>query len=173
MSGTAAFSDAVMDAGTVFWNGPCGQQVVLLEDESEILSAKIDLLIRRQEMGAFAKELDLALAGIEQAGDDAQQGGFAATAGADDECQFAIPCLKIDTAQRFHARAVASKPLAECARRYGDGAKVVHSSTSKDLGRLQHHDPADTQQTGNDDDEKDAGAGENDVLPHQHEATRG
>src|SRR5215470_11665044 len=46
------------------------QQVVLLEDKAEVLAAKLYLLLRREPMDGVAKEIDLALRRVEQAGDN-------------------------------------------------------------------------------------------------------
>ena len=137
----------------------------MLEHEAYVFAAKENPLVGRQSAGIATEQFHLAGAGIEQAGDDGQQRGFAATARANNEGEFAEPGLEVDAAQRFDARAV-TEVFVEVVAGDSDGIAVVHGSPPKHCCRLQHNDASDAQQTGDDDDKQDAAAGQRDALPH-------
>src|SRR5262245_46404504 len=115
----------------VLRGGQSGQQVVLLKDEAQIPAAKLDLLVRGQQVRLLAEERDFALGGVEQSGNDAQKRGLPAAARADNEGQLAVARFKIDPAQGVHGRTIPAKSLAKSARGDRNGIRLVHIQPRK------------------------------------------
>src|SRR5262249_17376223 len=87
---------------------------------------KGDLLTRVHAVRVLAKEFDVAVGRIEQAGKHAEESRFATAAGADDEGQLPVLRLKVDATQRFHSGSVPAEALAQSGGRDSDRVGKFH-----------------------------------------------
>jgi hypothetical protein len=79
------------------------QQVVLLEDETDVLAAELHQALAAHLPQVVAKDVDVASAWVEQAGDDGDQRRFAAARRADQERHLAGGHLQVHPAHGLHA----------------------------------------------------------------------
>jgi len=105
--------------GGVFRRRQRGQQIVLLKNKPEVLSAEKDALARRELSDVLIEELDLTSAAVEQPGDDGNQGRLPASARANEEREFSLPGVEINAAQDLHPRRALSEVLSEVATSNG------------------------------------------------------
>ena len=115
--------------GGVLGGGERRQQVVLLKYETEVPPAEENLVLRRKPGGDLTKQFNLAPGGIQQAGDDRDEGGLAASARADQECEFSLTGFEVYAAQRLDPRVAFSEMFPDFAAADGvDGYGWVHGA---------------------------------------------
>jgi hypothetical protein len=85
--------------GGVFCGGEGWEKIVLLEDETEVLPPKEDLVSARHFGELLAEDGDFAFGWIEEASDDGDEGGFATATGANEEGHLAAVGLEVDAAK--------------------------------------------------------------------------
>src|SRR5712692_10388462 len=95
--------------GAVLRRSQGGKQIVLLENETEILSAKKDLLPSRHLLNLFAQHFDFTTGAIQQTGNHGQQRRLSATTRSYEQSHPAVPHVQIHSPQRQHSSAAVSE----------------------------------------------------------------
>ena len=112
--------------GGVLGGGEGGEEVVLLEDESDVLLSEAGFLTTGHLRDVLAEDFhDAALVGVEDAGDDGEERGFAAAGGADDHGHLAGVDVPVDAAEGHDFLLSVAESFGDVADVDGDREGVV------------------------------------------------
>src|SRR5262249_39576322 len=106
----------------VFGGGEGGQEVVLLEDESQVLTAEQHATAALEPVQGLAQNVELTLVGVEQPGDDRQERGLPAAARGNQVRHLAKRNVEVDPTEHERLRPAIAELLAN--------ASTVHSDVA-------------------------------------------
>jgi hypothetical protein len=106
--------------GDVLGGGQRGEEVVLLEEEAQVLTAEQDLLLSPEVVDGRAEHAQVAARAVQETRDDRDERRLSAAAGPNQEAQLPEARVEVDTAEGLDPRLSLAEVLSHSAAGHGE-----------------------------------------------------